>query len=209
MPTLNITNLSSTQTQVLSPPDGLGVAIQLNPSQSKSVPLTTLQLEELGAGLAALTLSGAISWSTSTTSGVSDRLDALAPLTPDRNAAVTATTVAAPLVTFHTLWAAPGSSGAAADVVMLAALPSKLRVIDALLVTTAGHSSATVTVFSQAAGAGTQLTDAMAAGTGAVCRLNYATATTALTPAAGTGIYVRLSDNRVAGELTLTCRYES
>ena len=208
MPTLTVTNLSSTQTQVISPTDGFGVAVTLNPSQTKVIPMTTLQIDEIQSGLVSLTLSGAISWSVAQTSGLSDKLDALSPLTADRMGPVAATAVAAAPVSLHFKWAAPGGGGSPAEVVMLAALPSKMRVLDVLAVTTAGATGATLQIFSQTASGGTQLTDAMVVDVGTVQRMNYVHASSVLTPATGTGLFLELSDNSVAGEVTVLCRYE-
>lgn len=120
---------------------------------------------------------------------------------------VAAATPMAPVSTFYKAFVAGG--GGPDDVVIFAAnnLPFKFRVLDAHVKVSAPIGGATLLLRDEAAGAGNLLASMSGAAAG---RDEMSDNTTAVaTPGATKGLFLRRSDNGVAGEVIVTVRRES
>jgi hypothetical protein len=92
---------------------------------------------------------------------------------------------------------AAGAGGAADDVTLTDHLPVGIEIVDVILhVATAGAGGSTATVRTAAGGAGTALSSALSTAATGVARSVLATAATA---AGGAALYLRRSDNALAG----------
>jgi len=125
-------------------------------------------------------------------------------------APVASTDAAAGLVIIRTAFAA-GAGGAADDITVYAVntLPFKFRVIDAWALVGTAVAASTLAVRTAAAGAGTLLASIGSAATGRNGLAVSVTATAVATPGASAGLFVRRSDNGVAGEVYVLARIES
>lgn len=124
-------------------------------------------------------------------------------------AAVAAATAAAAPITFRVPMTA-GGGGAPDDVTVFAAnlLPFKFRVIDAYALISTAVGASTLSVRTQAAGAGTLLASLSSATTGRQ-PLTGPNASALATPGATEGLFIRRSDNGVAGEVVVIARRET
>lgn len=102
------------------------------------------------------------------------------------------------------------AAGTADDVTGYAVntLPFKFRVCDAWAHVSANIAASTLSVRTQAAGAGTLLATLSGNATGRNS-MTAPTASAVATPGATEGLFVRRSDRAVAGEVMLLCRVES
>jgi hypothetical protein len=124
--------------------------------------------------------------------------------------AVAAADPAAPIQVIYKAFAA-GTPGTPDDVVIYAAnaLPYKMRVLDVIGFVATNIAAETVKVNDEAAGAGTDAaTLDYGAATGRVVDAAV-TATTVYTPGATKGLFLRRSDQGVAGEVLILVRRES
>lgn len=110
---------------------------------------------------------------------------------------------AAPVFVIRKAFTAAGP-GAADDVTIYnAAAPYAFRIVDAHVVVATAISAKTAQLRSAAAGAGSALSDAFDCGATGVVR--NAAITASSTVAAGGSLYLRRSDNGLAGEIFITC----
>lgn len=127
----------------------------------------------------------------------------------DDMAQVASTDVAAGIISLRKALVA-GIGGAADDVVMYAAntLPYKIRILTAEAHISTSPGASNVTLYDQAAGAGTVL-GTFNSGTTGIKPSTAPTSSVVVTPGALIGIFCRRSDNTIAGEVVLTARRES
>ena len=125
-------------------------------------------------------------------------------------APVAATDVASGLVLFHKAFTA-GGGGSPDDVTVIAAnaLPFKFRVVDAWAAIGTGIGASTLNVYTRAAGAGTLLAGPIDSASAQLARMTGPTASVVATPASTEGVFVRRSDDGVAGEVFILVRRES
>ena len=124
-------------------------------------------------------------------------------------AAVTATGLAAPIVSFF--GAVPAGIGGAADDVTIAAvgtMPFKFRVLNAWFLCSTAVGASTIDLRTAAAGAGTLLATVSSGATG-YSPMTAPNATTVVTPGTAVGLFARRSNNTVAGEFVILARIES
>lgn len=206
MGTLAVTNISS-------PPETLVIReayVQLAPGETKSLTrdaseLSTMQsiIEMVSAGKASIV------WTPTAAELASGLLSAPQSITHDDVAPVAASGDFSPLVVIRKSFAA-GGGGAPDDVVIRAAnnLPYKLRIIGGHAIIATAVGATTLSVRDQAAGAG-QLAASFSSAALGHSAWTGPNATVVLTPGALVGLFVRRSDNGVAGEVVLYARRES
>lgn len=104
-----------------------------------------------------------------------------------------------------------GGGGSPDDITVYAlnALPYKFRIVDSWAFISAAVGGATVTAYDEAAGAGTAGPAISGAATGRAAGAPASDASTVYTPAATKGLFLRRSDDGVAGEAFLLIRRES
>lgn len=102
-----------------------------------------------------------------------------------------------------------GAGGAADDVTIADAnVPFRMRIVDALFLTTAGDAGGrTVTLRSLAGGLGTAYTSAITSTATGTARNNLTVATAVA--AQSSSLFLRRSDSAIAGELTIFAQPES
>lgn len=126
----------------------------------------------------------------------------------DDMAPVVAGALLSPVVTLRKAFAA-GGGGSPDDVTVYSVntLPFKMRVVDAVLYVATPVGGSVVDVNTRPSGAG----DNLASMSSAVAGRSPTTlgATVVAIPGALDGMFIRRSDNGVAGEIVITCRIES
>ena len=125
-------------------------------------------------------------------------------------APVAAASVASGLVLLRVPLTA-GITAAADDVIAYAAnsLPFKFRVLDAWAMISTHIALSTLNVYTRAAAAGTLLAGPISSATAGIARMTGPNASALATPGATEGLFVRRSDDQVAGEVCLLVRVES
>lgn len=125
-------------------------------------------------------------------------------------APVAAADIAAGLVVLRVPMAA-GGGGAPDDVTAYAAnaLPFKFRVLDAWALISTAVGASTLNVYTQAAGAGTLVAGPIDSAVAGIARMTGPNASALAVPGATEGLFVRRSDDGVAGEVFLLVRRES
>ena len=132
-------------------------------------------------------------------------------ITGDDIQPVAATDVTAAVAVFHKEFAAPGGGGTPADVVLFAAnaIPFKCRLLDVVVHVTTTPGASTAVLRDEAAGAGTVIASIDSSTVGRkVDGTRDATDVLEQTTVAK-GLFLRLSDDAVAGSVTITFRRES
>lgn len=125
-------------------------------------------------------------------------------------APVDATDVAAGLVVLRVPLVA-GGGGSPDDVQAYAAnaLPFKFRVLDAWAMVSTGVGASTLNVYTQAAGAGTLVAGPLDSAAAGIVRMTGPNASALAVPGATEGLFIRRSDDGVAGEVCLLVRREN
>jgi hypothetical protein len=112
---------------------------------------------------------------------------------------------AAPIFTIRQGWSPSGSAGVARDVQIALSLPVQLRIIDALVDVGLGIGSAFAQVWDAPGGTGLSKTNAMDVGSTQTGKTVRASKGTNVLCAAGSNLYLRLSDGTTGGEINLIC----
>jgi len=125
-------------------------------------------------------------------------------------APVAATDVGAGLVLLSKAFAA-GGGGSPADITLYAAntLPFKFRVVDSWVFISTAVGASTGDLRDEAAGAGQSVSTVVTAATGRVSMDPTTDVSKVVTPGAAKGLFLRLSDDGVGGEVFVLARRES
>jgi hypothetical protein len=125
-------------------------------------------------------------------------------------APVAAAEIAAGLVVLRVPLVA-GGGGSPDDVTAYAAnaLPFKFRVLDAWAMISTGVGASTLNAYTQAAAAGTLLAGPIDSALAGIVRMTGPNASALAVPGATEGLFIRRSDDGVAGEVFLLVRRES
>lgn len=179
---VNVTNASSTLPVYVS-----SFALSLDPSETVSAKRTMAQIDS-DLNLRALIAAGLVTVTFTAETG-----DEIAgePLGSD---------VVGEMLVLHKAYTAL-VTGAADDVTVMAVTPFEMRILDVQQVTTTAVGASTVTLRTAAAGAGTDLSGALAsAATGRAASVKASTDVVAK----GGALFLRRSDRAVAGEIIIT-----
>lgn len=106
---------------------------------------------------------------------------------------------------------AAGAGGSPDDVTVYAAnaLPFKFRVVDAWAMISTAVGASTLNLYTQAAAAGTLVAGPLDSAATGIVRMTGPTTSALATPGATEGLFVRRSDDGVAGEVFLLVRREN
>jgi len=203
MASLLITNVSS-ETLFLR-----DIYKELDAGESVTVDRTSAQLQSM-TGLHEMVTDGLVTVAyTRSADEIASGYDLPLVVAGDDMPAVASTDLASGVTLIRKSFAA-AAAGTADDVTVYAAnaLPFKFRVLDAWMLVATNIASSTVTVRTQAAGAGTLLATLSANATGRVST-TAPTASALATPGASEGLFLRRSDRGAAGEVFLLVRKES
>ena len=203
MATIVVTNISSD-------PVGIGDLYKtLAPGEAVTTSRATSDLEGM-AGLQAALADGLVTLAvTYTADEIASGLQQAPSAVEAQDMAPVAAAVIAGSLTVMRIPLVAAIGGTADDVTGLAvgALPFKFRVVDAIALVSVASGGSTLTVRTRAGAGGTVLATCASASTGR--NPNAANATAVAIPGATEGLFVRRSDNTVAGEVLLFCRPES